>query len=166
MLKSIETLIQTKVKSDIPILEITGRNVGYIDFINPSDMKYSIMKGTGIYDITFIAMKFDIENLLTNEKNQIVGTFFNRKIGPNSSLAYSVTETPSNIIHQNLFDLDDLDEVDAYYRLTERLNLFLINESLLTFDYYKYIEDRFINNNIIEFDMIKGYGNMSVKLST
>ena len=27
-------------------------------------MKYSIMKGTGIYDITFIAMKFDIENLL------------------------------------------------------------------------------------------------------
>ena len=162
MLKSIETLIQTKVKADIPILEITGRNVEYIDFINPSDMKYSIMKGTGIYDITFIAMKFDIENLLTNEKNQIVGTFFNQKIGYNSSLSYVVTEISSNIIQQIVFELD---EVDAYYRLTERLNLFLINESLLTFDYYKYIEDRFINNNIIEFDMIKGYGNMSVKLS-
>ena len=166
MLKSIETLIQTKVKAVIPILEITGINGGYHDFINPNDMRYSIMKGTDYYDSNFIAMKFDIENLLTNEKNQIVGTLFNRKIGPNSSLAYSVTETSSNIIHQNLFDLDDLDEVDAYYRLTERLNLFLINESLLTFDYYKYIEDRFINNNIIEFDMIKGYGNMSVKLST
>ena len=107
-------------------------------------------------------MKFDIENLLTNEKNQIVGTFFNRKIGPNSSLSYGVTEISSNIIQQIVFELD---EVDAYYRLIERLNLFLKNESLLTFDYYKYIEDRFINNNIIEFDMIKGYGNMSVKLS-
>ena len=107
-------------------------------------------------------MKLDIENLLTNEKNQIVGTFFNRKIGHNSSLAYGVTDTSSNIIQQIVFELD---EVDAYYRLTERLNLFLKNESLLTFDYYKYIEDRFINNNKIEFDMIKGYGNMSVKLS-
>ena len=164
MLKSIETLIQTKVKADIPILEITGRNGGYFDFINPNDMRYSIMKGTDDYDRNFIAMKFDIENLLTNEKNQIVGTFFNRKIGPNSSLAYGVTDTSSNIIQQIVFEI--VDEVDAYYRLTERLNLFLKNESLLTFDYYKYIEDRFINNNIIEFDMIKGYGNISVKLST
>ena len=163
MLKSIETLIQTKVKADIPILEITGRNGGYLDFINPNDMIYSIMKGTDDYDRNFIAMKFDIENLLTNEKNQIVGTFFNRKIGPNSSLAYGVTDTSSNIIQQIVFEL--VDEVDAYYRLTERLNLFLKNESLLTFDYYKYIEDRFINNNKIEFDMIKGYGNISVKLS-
>ena len=33
MLKSIETLIQTKVKANIPILEITGINGGYIDLI-------------------------------------------------------------------------------------------------------------------------------------
>lgn len=102
---------------------------GYIDFITVQDMKYNIMHGTDCYNRSFIAFKVNLINKNDSEdKKQIVGTFFQRYTDDHDTLCYGTCYQLQSLFHNSHVSRD------CYEDLEKRLNKLLNKEIIYTYN--------------------------------
>jgi len=125
--------------STFPQLDIKGESkTHYLDFINPEDMKSSIMIGMDKWKRPFIAFKIQVcDN--KGEKFETVDVFFKRyTIENNKKWCYANNNKKNYLWYENLC------EGQYYSLLKERLMKFMKKESVYVHDVSKFLKD----NNI------------------
>lgn len=139
---------------DIPRLDLGDKTgmTGYIDFIKPTDMSNSLMRGTDAQGRKFLAIKVSIYDQDNKYLSDVVGTIFERYSDNTDNLAYGtsyiISGENSNEYHLwydsriRLYDMDNL---------FKRINLLVAGETLKT-----------INDENIT---VQGSGNYYLKLS-